>query len=107
MKFCRQLVCLVFLFVCFQIGNHRFLFFSAHVMFWTDWGQNPRIEKASMDGKMRTVIINNKIYWPNGLSIDYPNKLLYFADAYLDYIDFCDYNGNNRRQVVASDLVRH
>uniref|UniRef100_A0A8D0FVJ2 EGF-like domain-containing protein n=1 Tax=Strix occidentalis caurina TaxID=311401 RepID=A0A8D0FVJ2_STROC len=80
---------------------------DAHVMFWTDWGQNPRIEKASMDGKMRTVIINNKIYWPNGLSIDYPNKLLYFADAYLDYIDFCDYNGNNRRQVVASDLHPH
>uniref|UniRef100_A0A803VR23 Low-density lipoprotein receptor-related protein 2 n=1 Tax=Ficedula albicollis TaxID=59894 RepID=A0A803VR23_FICAL len=78
---------------------------DAHVMFWTDWGQNPRIEKASMDGKMRTVIISNKIYWPNGLSIDYPNKLLYFADAYLDYIDFCDYNGNNRRQVVASDLI--
>nr|XP_021127707.2 low-density lipoprotein receptor-related protein 2 isoform X4 [Anas platyrhynchos] len=78
---------------------------DGHVMFWTDWGQNPRIEKASMDGKMRTVIINNKIYWPNGLSIDYPNKLLYFADAYLDYIDFCDYNGNNRRQVVASDLI--
>lgn len=75
-------------------------------MFWTDWGLNPRIEKASMDGKLRTVIINNKIYWPNGLSIDYPNKLLYFADAYLDYIDFCDYNGNNRRQVLASDLVR-
>ncbi|XP_040532597.1 low-density lipoprotein receptor-related protein 2 isoform X11 [Gallus gallus] len=78
---------------------------DAHVMFWTDWGQNPRIEKASMDGKLRTVIISSKIYWPNGLSIDYPNKLLYFADAYLDYIDFCDYNGNNRRQVVASDLV--
>ncbi|NWU34611.1 LRP2 protein, partial [Hylia prasina] len=78
---------------------------DAHVMFWTDWGQNPRIEKASMDGKMRSVIVNNKIYWPNGLSIDYPNKLLYFADAYLDYIDFCDYNGNNRRQVVASDLI--
>ncbi|KAM8806535.1 low-density lipoprotein receptor-related protein 2 [Eudromia elegans] len=78
---------------------------DAHVMFWSDWGQNPRIEKAGMDGKMRTVIVSDKIYWPNGLSIDYPNKLLYFADAYLDYIDFCDYNGNNRRQVVASDLI--
>lgn len=75
-------------------------------MFWTDWGRNPRIEKASMDGTMRTAIVSDKIYWPNGLSIDYPNKLLYFADAYLDYIDFCDYNGNHRRQVVASDLVR-
>ena len=74
-------------------------------MFWTDWGRNPRIERASMDGKLRAVIINNKLYWPNGLTIDYPNKLLYFADAYLDFIDYCDYNGNNRKQVLASDLV--
>ncbi|KAL7385074.1 hypothetical protein ABVT39_014795 [Epinephelus coioides] len=78
---------------------------SAHLMFWTDWGRNPRIERASMDGKLRTVIISNKLYWPNGLTIDYPNSFLYFADAYLDFIDFCDYNGNNRKQVLASDLV--
>lgn len=81
------------------------LFCSAHLMFWTDWGRNPRIERASMDGKLRTVIISNKLYWPNGLTIDYPNNLLYFADAYLDFIDYCDYNGNNRKQVLASDLV--
>ncbi|XP_023355035.1 low-density lipoprotein receptor-related protein 2 isoform X2 [Sarcophilus harrisii] len=105
-------------------GNHRTVLISenvtnprglvldpridAHLMFWSDWGRNPRIERASMDGTNRTVIIKDKIYWPNGLAIDYPNKLLYFMDAYLDYIDFCDYNGNHRRQVVASDLVlRH
>jgi low density lipoprotein-related protein 2 len=81
------------------------LLFSAHLMFWTDWGRNPRIEKASMDGKMRTSIISSKLYWPNGLTIDYPNNLLYFADAYLDFIDYCDYNGKNRKQVLASDLV--
>ncbi|CAG5865572.1 unnamed protein product [Menidia menidia] len=78
---------------------------SAHLIFWSDWGRNPRIERASMDGKLRTVIINSKLYWPNGLTIDYPNNLLYFADAYLDFIDYCDYNGNNRKQVLASDLV--
>ncbi|XP_069472259.1 low-density lipoprotein receptor-related protein 2 isoform X2 [Ambystoma mexicanum] len=78
---------------------------EARVMFWTDWGRNPRIERASMDGTQRTVIVSEKIYWPNGLCLDYPNRLLYFADAYLDYIDLCDYNGNNRRQVLASDLV--
>ncbi|XP_027721928.1 low-density lipoprotein receptor-related protein 2 isoform X3 [Vombatus ursinus] len=105
-------------------GNHRTVLISenvtnprglvldpridAHLMFWSDWGKNPRIERASMDGTNRTVIIKNKIYWPNGLAIDYPNKLLYFTDAYLDYIDFCDYDGNHRRQVVASDLIlRH
>ncbi|XP_021582708.2 low-density lipoprotein receptor-related protein 2 isoform X1 [Ictidomys tridecemlineatus] len=79
-----------------------------HLMFWSDWGHHPRIERASMDGSLRTVIVQDKIYWPCGLTIDYPNRLLYFMDAYLDYIDFCDYNGQNRRQVVASDLVlRH
>uniref|UniRef100_A0A3Q2Q3X8 Low-density lipoprotein receptor-related protein 2 n=1 Tax=Fundulus heteroclitus TaxID=8078 RepID=A0A3Q2Q3X8_FUNHE len=78
---------------------------SFHLMFWTDWGRNPRIERASMDGNLRTVIISSKLYWPNGLTIDYPNNLLYFADAYLDFIDYCDFNGNNRKQVLASDLV--
>lgn len=58
-----------------------------------------------MDGKLRTTIISSKLFWPNGLTIDYPNNLLYFADAYLDFIDYCDYNGNNRKQVLASDLV--
>ncbi len=82
------------------------MYFSTHLMFWTDWGRNPRIERASMDGKLRTTIISNKLYWPNGLTIDYPNNLLYFADAYLDFIDYCDYDGKNRKQVLASDLVR-
>lgn len=83
-----------------------YMYFSTHLMFWTDWGRNPRIERASMDGKLRTTIISNKLYWPNGLTIDYPNNLLYFADAYLDFIDYCDYDGKNRKQVLASDLVR-
>ncbi|MBN3296498.1 LRP2 protein, partial [Amia calva] len=74
-------------------------------MFWTDWGQNPRIERAHMDGRMRKTIITDKVYWPNGLALDYATQKLYFADAYLDYIDYCDYEGNNRQQVFASDLI--
>ena len=58
-----------------------------------------------MCGCDRTTIISTKLYWPNGLSIDYPNKRLYFADARLDYIEFCDYDGNHRHQVIASDHV--
>ena len=58
-----------------------------------------------MCGCDRTTIISTKLYWPNGLSIDYPNKRLYFADARLDFIEFCDYDGRNRHQVIASDHV--
>lgn len=78
---------------------------STNLMFWSDWGQNPRIEQASMDGTMRKVIVSTKIYWPNGLALDYTTQRVYFADAYLRYIDYCDYNGNNRYQVMASDVV--
>ncbi|RWS16465.1 low-density lipoprotein receptor-related protein 2-like protein [Dinothrombium tinctorium] len=74
---------------------------DSRILFWTDWGENPRIERVGMDGSMRKVIINTKIYWPNGLTIDFPTKRVYFADSKLDYIDFCDYNGGGRQQVLA------
>ena len=45
-------------------------------MFWTDWGETPKIEKSSMDGDLitRTIVVKDNIYWPNGLTIDYEEK---------------------------------
>ena len=70
-------------------------------LFWTDWGENPRIERVGMDGTLRETIISNKIYWPNGLTLDIATKRVYFADSKLDFIDFCYYNGTGRQQVLA------
>ena len=64
---------------------------DARWLFWTDWGENPRIERIGMDGTLRDTIISTKIYWPNGLALDIPSKRVYFADSKLDFIDFCDY----------------
>jgi low density lipoprotein-related protein 2 len=75
---------------------------GARVLFWTDWGENPRIERIGMDGTMRKTIINTKIYWPNGLTLDIPTQRIYFADSKLDFIDFCYYNGTGRQQVLAA-----
>ena len=75
---------------------------SARFLFWTDWGENPRIERVDMDGASRTTIISTKIYWPNGLALDIPTQRLYFADSKLDYIDFCNYDGSGRQQVLAN-----
>ncbi|XP_076088432.1 low-density lipoprotein receptor-related protein 2-like [Mytilus galloprovincialis] len=81
---------------------------GARFLFWTDWGQNPRIERAGMDGSGRIIIVSEKLYWPNGLSIDYPNRRLYFADARLDFIEYCNYDGSGRTQVFANDhFLRH
>uniref|UniRef100_A0A3P8ZIX3 EGF-like domain-containing protein n=1 Tax=Esox lucius TaxID=8010 RepID=A0A3P8ZIX3_ESOLU len=90
-----------------QSAYHKVMLINVmtNLMFWSDWGQNPRIERAFMDGSGRQAIVTTKLYWPNGLALDYSTRRVYFADAYLKYIDYCDYNGNNRFQVMASDAV--
>ncbi|CAH2090680.1 unnamed protein product [Euphydryas editha] len=74
---------------------------GARWLFWTDWGENPRIERVGMDGTQRMAIITTKIYWPNGLTLDTATQRVYFADSKLDFIDFCYYNGSGRQQVLA------
>ncbi|KAI5632398.1 low-density lipoprotein receptor domain class A domain-containing protein [Phthorimaea operculella] len=74
---------------------------NARWLFWTDWGENPRIERVGMDGTQRMAIITTKIYWPNGLTLDTATQRVYFADSKLDFIDFCNYNGSGRQQVLA------
>lgn len=77
-------------------------------LFWTDWGDHPRIEKAGMDGdpSTRQVIISDQIGWANGLAIDYTLKRLYWADAKLKKIESCKYDGSDRR-VIARIAPHH
>lgn len=95
-------------YLIYYIGIYLVLLhiFRARVMFWTDWGENPRLESCGMDGTLRKVIVSTKIFWPNGLTLDIPNKRIYFADSKLDYIDFCNYDGSDRHQVLAKNHVR-
>ena len=68
-------------------------------MFWSDWGKDyPKIERASMDGDnlTRKILVDTDIAWPNGLTLDYENKWLYWIDAKLKYIGRVDWNGNHR-----------
>ena len=38
-------------------------------MYWTDWGENAKIERAGLDGSNRQAIVTKDIQWPNGLTI--------------------------------------
>ena len=35
-------------------------------MYWTDWGATPKIERASLDGTQREVLVDTGLTWPNG-----------------------------------------
>ena len=52
-------------------------------MYFSDWGAFPRIERASLSGRNRKVIISRNVGWPNGLNLDHDEAKLYWADALL------------------------
>ncbi|XP_076116037.1 low-density lipoprotein receptor-related protein 6-like isoform X1 [Mytilus galloprovincialis] len=75
-------------------------------MYWTDWGETPKIERAGMDGTHahRSVIIKENIHWPNGLTLDYEDSQIYWADAKNAFIHSCKFDGSDRRVVVEGEL---
>ncbi|XP_078614542.1 uncharacterized protein LOC144883781 isoform X2 [Branchiostoma floridae x Branchiostoma japonicum] len=72
-------------------------------MYWTDCGDEPKIERAAMDGTGRTTLINTRLGKPTGLAIDFKEHVLYWCDAGDPYhrLEKSDLLGNNRRVVVS------
>lgn len=75
--------CIFYLFDSFFLKFHSF-----SLLFWTDWGEIPKIERAGMNGhpKTRKVLVSDDIFWPNGLSVDYQSEKIYWADGKLNFI---------------------
>ena len=71
-------------------------------MYWTDWGTNPRIERADMDGQNRHTIVRENLAWPNGLTIDRPTGRIIWVDARTEVIECADLRGESRRILVTS-----
>lgn len=94
---------------------------SAGLIFWTDWGDKARIERAGMDGQNRLVIFLNiylrflkeivngeNVRWPNGIAVDILDKRIYWADAKTKIISSSDYWGKNIRTVLHShEFLKH
>ena len=74
-------------------------------MFWTDWGYlNARIERADLTGENRIMVLDLTRGWdyqlyPMSVVIDYPTERIYWMDAYDNWIDSADLDGNNRRNI--------
>ncbi|KAK4327647.1 hypothetical protein Pmani_001893 [Petrolisthes manimaculis] len=92
-------------------------FKGARWLFWTDWGENPRIERVNMSGQNRSVIIGAKIFWPNGLTVLtgshyllHPHSLsifednVYWTDCQLNRV-FSAHKFRGDSETVVSHLV--
>ena len=83
---------------------------SAGMLFWTDWDrQYPRIERSSLSGDNRSVIVNVTSVsvsgmqgsgWPNGIVVDYELRRLYWIDARSDSVHTSKYDGSDLREVL-------
>jgi len=75
-------------------------------MFWTDWGAQPAIIRAGMDGSFPLDIIRDNLKWPNGITVDHGNGRIYWTDASTDRIESAKFDGGDRR-IVRSAGIKH
>ena len=75
-------------------------------IYWSDWGQRPRIERAWMDGTHRETIITEDIGWPNGIALDVEDEKIYWCDAKTDKIEVANVDGSDRK-VIIDEYVPH
>ncbi|MCJ8744680.1 hypothetical protein PDJAM_G00121580 [Pangasius djambal] len=83
-------------------------------MYWTDWEEDPKeskrgkIERSWMDGTNRNILLTSKtVLWPNGLSLDVPQGILYWVDAYYDRIEMVYLNSTERKTVYEGQELSH
>ncbi|KAK6630731.1 hypothetical protein RUM44_002900 [Polyplax serrata] len=74
-------------------------------LFWSDWDANaPRIERCSMSGTHRKRVLRvDQITdgaWPNGLTLDYVLRRIYWIDARSDSIHTTTYDGLSHKEVI-------
>lgn len=69
-------------------------------MYWSEWGTNPTIAVAYMDGTQAKTLISEKLGWVNGLTLDWPNERLYWLDARHKVIESSRLDGSDRRKIL-------
>lgn len=77
-----------------------------NMLYWTNWGKTPSIQRAYVTGSGREDIIWKDITMPNAITLDYVDKRIFWADARLDKIERCDYDGRNR-VILAHSSPKH
>ncbi|XP_052233078.1 low-density lipoprotein receptor-related protein 6-like [Dreissena polymorpha] len=101
-------------------GSHAVVVWEGHMprdivldageglMFWTDHGDRMTgVYRAQMDGSNKRSLVLDDVVWPNGVTLDYRTKRVYWTDGSLDRIYSCDYDGAERKLVRQFDNSSH
>ena len=70
-------------------------------MYWTDVGTD-RIERATMDGRSRTVLHSTGLADVYHITLDYDKQILYWVDHSHHRIESSSVDGSNRQVILTS-----
>ncbi|XP_046579328.1 low-density lipoprotein receptor-related protein 2-like [Haliotis rubra] len=76
---------------------------STGLIYWCDYGDSPKIERASYDGSVRTPIVTKNLVRPTGIAINSDGNELFWCDEGSGTIEKSRLDGRNR--VVLSSSV--
>lgn len=82
--------------VWFRVMANRYIF-------WVDWGRDV-IERASMDGTGRTVVVSEGLNNPLSITLDHSTQTLYWIDV-PGMLESSSYNGSNRQTLFVSQTL--
>lgn len=102
MRFLLPAVPLVHTTFSYQLFHpyYNFVCIPGGYMYWSDWGEKPKIERAAMDGSMRSIVIRQNLTRPNGLAIDHSSSKLYWTDGGTKAIEYSNLDGTGRTVLI-------
>ncbi|XP_039532284.1 low-density lipoprotein receptor-related protein 2 isoform X2 [Pimephales promelas] len=74
------------------------------IMFWSEIGGPAQIERSSMDGSDRRVIISRGLDWPVSVTVDVLTDRLYWTDEKLGCIGSATFDGGNMKFLQLSEM---
>lgn len=73
-------------------------------IYWTEWGGQPRIRRAQMDGSdVKTLLGNGELGRAHSLTIDYADQRLYWVDLDGNEIVSSNMTGGDRKQITETN----
>ncbi|XDV53810.1 hypothetical protein PO909_022227, partial [Leuciscus waleckii] len=74
------------------------------IMFWSEIGGPAQIERSSMDGSDRRVVISRGLNWPVSVTVDVLTDRIYWTDEKLGCISSATFNGEKIRVLQLSEM---
>ena len=71
------------------------------IIFWSDLGDEVRIERADLDGENRLAIVTDYIVWPAGLCVDIVQARIYWLDVNLNSLSSSQFDGSHYRTLTS------